>query len=92
MIKKNMKQIDKDTLLLVKWQDSYSSAHWFTDIEIEKWIGTTDEEITSVGFLYKQAKEYIVIYGDKTIDEKMRLLKIPTACISSISVGLKWSR
>ncbi len=73
------------TIYVVKWIDSYTAERWYNDKDIDEWIRITqDDPITSVGFLYKKTKKYIVLYADKSPDEKARFMKIPMGCIKSI--------
>ena len=68
----------KGDILLIKWIDSYSNSRWYNDEEIKDWIKQSEKDkIVSIGFLYKKTEEYIVVYSDRSSDEKARFIKIP---------------
>ena len=75
----------KKEIYIVKWIDSYSNSRWYNNKEINDWIKTSEKEhIVSIGFLYRKTKDSIVLFADKSPDEKGRLMIIRRRSIISI--------
>ena len=75
----------KKKIYIITWVDSYSNSRWYNDKEIDEFIkGAETEHIVSVGFLYRKTKDSIILFGDKSPDEKGRLIIIRRKSIISI--------
>jgi len=77
---KNLKKYDR---LYIKWIDSYSdNAGWMNESEISE----ENHFVESLGFFYKQTKDFLIIIHSRGIDDTdaMGVLNIPLGCIKEI--------
>ena len=69
---------------VIKWTDSEINEGWCTDEKIDSMFIENPSQITSIGYLYKKSKKYVIIYADYDDSHKNRIIKIPRGCIKSI--------
>ena len=78
-----MKKFEKYDRLYVKWIDSYSDNSGWID---EEDISEENHFIESLGFFYKQTKDFLIIVHSRGLEDTdvMGVLNIPLGCIKEI--------
>ena len=72
-------------VVLIKWIDSYSTARWLTEDEINHWIAGLTPCI-SIGIVFTIDKNFVTLYSDQAPDEKGRIMSIPKNVIQKIKL------
>lgn len=74
-------KINKDEIIAVVWDDTFSQSGWSGDKELDK---ITPAEIKSVGFFHKVTKRGFTIKHNLGKDGEADCTVIPTGCIKKI--------
>ena len=80
-----LSKLKNGDIVLISWIDSYSTARWLTEDEINHWIiGLTP--CTSIGIVFTIDKNFVTLYSDQAPDEKGRIMSIPKNVIQKIKL------
>jgi len=68
-------------LVMIVWCDAFSAPGWMTPDEAVAHVEATDWEVTEVGWILKETKEYILIAGQWNGQMFGNFTKIPKTWI-----------